>query len=92
MLIPANNHILVEILSKKSDAYIPKSKSDSQQEGVVLAVGDSCIVSMNYNGRTALEKGDRVRWEKYAEADGVFDYNGKKVSLIKDSQVMGIYV
>ncbi len=85
-LTPVNDHILVEMPKdpKTSKVFIPKTIRDSAQIGIVISIAKDCSMK-------SLKKGDRIRWEMYAEADGIFDYDGKKVCLIKAKQVMGVY-
>jgi len=79
-LIPVNGQVLVEIPKSEDGVYIPTSLSDSTQEGVVIQAADDSGI------RHYLEKGVRVRWERFAETDGSFDYtepNGVKTKTVK---------
>lgn len=89
-IVPVNGHILVELPPKDTGVFIPDSLSDSIQEGTVLAVPTN---REDVDGDIAV--GKKVRWEKFAEADGSFKLttDGKEITavLIKASQVMGVW-
>lgn len=88
-LTPVNGHILVELPKKEEGIYIPEQLSDSQQEGNIVAIASDLGTEVNY------PIGAKIRWEKFAEADGSFDYtldgNKIRVTLIKAKQVMGVW-
>ncbi len=89
-LTPVNGHILVELPKKDEGIFIPEQMSDSQQEGVVISVADDINVP-----QATYPVGAKIRWEKFAEADGSFeltiDGTKHRVTLIKSNQVMGVY-
>lgn len=91
ILTPVNGHILVELPPKETGVYIPESLSDSQQEGHVI----NSAADITGDLAERLVVGARVRWEKFAEADGSFDIeiDGEKrrATLIKSNQVMGVW-
>jgi co-chaperonin GroES (HSP10) len=93
ILVPANGHVLVEVPSdKKNGMYIPDDIKDSVQMGVVLAVAPDVDIQISVENKSRkIRVGDLLRWEKYAEADGIFDHGKQKVCLVKAKQIMGVY-
>lgn len=85
-VIPVNGHVLVELPKDTSGIFIPESLSDSQQEGVVVSRAEDIKPEL----LKQLNAGVVVRWEKFAEADGDFELDGKKLVLIKAMQIMGV--
>lgn len=92
VLEPVNGQVLVEIPKDDSGVIIPTALSDSTQEGIVISADESLLI---FN----LKPGDRIRWERYAEADGEFDYtipNGVdtrkvKAVLIDSKRITGVW-
>lgn len=91
-LLPVNDHVLVELPKDNSGVYIPQTLTDSTQEGIVIDPGEDAPGQL-----PKLVAGQKIRWEKFAEADGSFDYTATegqpavKAVLIKRKQIMGVY-
>lgn len=91
MLVPVNRHVLVELPAENKGFTLPTGLTDSIQEGTVI----NHAADIKGDLADRLKIGVKVRWEKFAEADGSFDYthDGTKVKavLIKADQVMGVW-
>lgn len=79
--IPINQHLLVELIEKKSKVYVPEDVEDSIQIGKVLALSAAI---------EDIKTGDIVRWQKFAEKEGTFEHKGKQIAFVPAKAVMGI--
>lgn len=84
-LIPVNGHILVQLPKQDPGVYIPSGLSDSVQEGIVVNTAGDLPVALQF------KVGTKIRWEKFAEADGSFKDGDDEYVLIKGLQVMASY-
>ena len=84
MILPTNDHVVVEISERKSPIKQVKDLEDSIQEGRVVYIPDA-------PNSAECNVGDIVRWEKFAEADGKFSHENRTLCAIKAKQIMVVF-
>lgn len=99
-LKPVNDFLLVEITDTKYSTSVGEldvanmDENESIQKGVCVDVGDGkyragsgWAIADGGESKNALI-GKVILWQKYADKDATFDYDGKKYVLVKVSQVV----
>lgn len=90
MISPKGDYILVRVLKENNNGLIISDKEESQK-GIVIEVGPG-ILDHKSGQRTEMfvQPTDTVIWQKFADADYSFEYNGETHALVKIQQIMGV--
>lgn len=86
---PVNGHVLLEFFKPKKTMYLPQDMTDREFQATVVTIGKGCEFDFE------LKEGDTVIFEKFADSaiDKIpYGKDGeRKVTLIKDSLIMGVW-
>lgn len=83
MIKPLGVHILIEPVEEVSSSIVlPETTKGAPEEGIVRGVGSKVEDQ-------TLKDGDRVIFRKYAQEE--FEVENKRVFLVEEQDVMGVY-